>query len=305
MQPAVIRAEDGFTLAATCFGAAHDCRAGVLIVSAMGVEQKFYAAFAHWLAERGYFAVTFDYRGIGASRPLRFRASLRGFEADLSDWIERDVPAAVEFVAARIGARPLAWIGHSLGAQILGLVPNRTRAAAMVAIASGTGYWPRYAWRSRWHAWVLWYLLAPLATRRCGYFPGRRLRTVGDLPAGVMRQWRAWCLQRDYCVGAQRAHAQYASVTLPMLWLSFSDDEFMSDANVRDMCGFYRNAPRTVERIVPRALGLPRIGHFGFFRPRTGAALWPRVAQWLSERVAHPGAAARVPHPSSQPEETR
>jgi hypothetical protein len=31
-------------------------------------------------------------------------------------------------------------------------------------------------------------LAGPRATPLCDYFPGQRLRMVGDLPAGVMRQ---------------------------------------------------------------------------------------------------------------------
>ena len=41
----------------------------MLIVPAMGVDQRYYAAFASWLADQGYFVVTFDYRGMGRSRP--------------------------------------------------------------------------------------------------------------------------------------------------------------------------------------------------------------------------------------------
>lgn len=285
MTSTIIRAADGFELAAQAFGDVQRCRAGVLIVGAMGVEQKFYAPFAHWLAERGFFVVTFDYRGIGDSRPPPFRTSLRGFAADVTTWIERDVAAAVDFVAARIGAKPLFWLGHSLGGQILGLVPNRARVAALVTVATGTGYWPQYSWRVRWYAWWLWYVVVPLATRAAGYFPGHRLGTIGDLPAGVIRQWRAWCLQRDYCVGATGAYRQYAEVRAPILALSFTDDEFMSRTSVEAMHRFYAQAPREMKRVAPRACGARRIGHFGFFRPRFAASLWPLVSAWLLARA--------------------
>jgi predicted alpha/beta hydrolase len=33
--------------------------------------------------------------------------------------------------------------------------------------------------------------------------------------------------------------------------------------------------------VAPRGIGVPRIGHFGFFRPQFEATLWPLVAQWL------------------------
>jgi predicted alpha/beta hydrolase len=50
-----------------------------MIVPAMGVGQTYYAPFARWLAREGYLAVTFDFRGIGASQ----HGSLR--DAQLND----------------------------------------------------------------------------------------------------------------------------------------------------------------------------------------------------------------------------
>jgi predicted alpha/beta hydrolase len=286
--PATITTADGFDLAGQTYGEAASCRAGVLLVGAMGVDQQYYGAFAEWLAGQGFFVVTFDYRGMGDSRPLTHRRSLRGFEADVTTWATRDVPAAVEFIAARIGVKPLLWLGHSLGGQILGQVPNRDRITAMITVATGSGYWLQNAWRLRLVAWWLWYVVAPIATRLAGYFPGRRLKKVGDLPAGVLQQWRAWCLDRDYCVGVLGAAAreQYARITTPILSLSFTDDEFMSRLNIESMHGFYVAAPREMRRIAPRDIGVRRIGHFGFFRRRFAEHLWPMAATWLA-RFAH------------------
>ena len=56
--------------------------AAVLIAPAMGVNQDYYADFAAWLAREGYLVLTFDYRGMGASRPAERQRSLRGFDAD-------------------------------------------------------------------------------------------------------------------------------------------------------------------------------------------------------------------------------
>jgi predicted alpha/beta hydrolase len=287
-RPATITTGDGFDLAAATYGDAAQCRAGVLLVGAMGVDQRYYSAFAAWLATQGFFVVSFDYRGMGDSRPLRYRGSLRGFDADVTTWATRDVPAAVDFIAERIGSKPLLWLGHSLGGQILGQVPNRDRVTAMVTVATGSGYWVQNAWRLRLVAWWLWYVVAPLVVRLAGYFPGRRLKKVGDLPAGVMQQWRAWCLDRDYCIGVlgPAMRDQYAQVKTPILSLSFTDDEFMSRLNTESMHGFYAGAPREMRRIAPRDIGVRHIGHFGFFRRRYADRLWPQAASWLA-RFSH------------------
>lgn len=287
-----VTTSDGFDLVATAFGDSRTCRAGVLIVPAMGVEQHFYAAFAHWLAERGFFAVTFDYRGMGHSRPPQFRRSLRGFEADVFAWAQRDCAAMVDFVAARIGAKPLLWVGHSLGGQILGLVPNRERVAAMMTVATGSGYWRENSPKLRSYVWWLWYVAAPLSLRLFGYFPGHRLRKIGDLPAGVMAQWRRWCLNPEYLVGAEGddVRRRFREVKTPILSLSFADDEYMSLRNTESLHGFYASAPREMKRIDPRANGEARVGHFGFFRRRSAATLWPQAAAWLAAQAERRGA---------------
>jgi len=283
MKKTTVTTADNFDLHATTFGDSHTAQAGVLIVSAMGVEQHYYAAFAQWLAAQGFWVATFDYRGMGASRPAQFRRSLRGFEADVLTWAQRDCAAMVSFAAAHLGERPLLWVGHSLGGQILALVPNRERVTAMVTVATGSGYWLDNAPQLRSYVWWLWYVAAPAAMRLFGYFPGRRLRKIGDLPLGVIRQWRAWCLHRDYAVGVEGAEVEraFAAVTAPILSLSFTDDEYMSARNTESLHGFYRAAQREMKRIDPRAVGVAKIGHFGFFRRKFEPTLWPRAGEWL------------------------
>lgn len=274
---------DGVTLAARLFRPQGAPRAAVLIVPAMGVPQAYYRAFAQWLAQQGFCAATFDYRGMGESR----RGPLRAERADILTWARQDCAAMVDCVAAEAPDATLYWVGHSLGGQILPFVPNRQRVRKMVTIGTGSGYWRENAEPLRRRAWLLWYVIAPPLVRLFGYFPGRRLNMVGDLPRGVIEQWRRWCLDRDYAAGAEPgARAQYAAVTTPIVSLSFEDDEFMSARNTESIHGFYVNAPRTMKRFAPRELGLSRIGHFGFFRADVGARLWS--TQLLPE-LASPG----------------
>jgi predicted alpha/beta hydrolase len=264
---------DGKTIVGRFFLPRGDVRGAVLIVAAMGAPQTYYASFATWLAAEGYIAATFDYRGIGLSRA----GSLRRFDADISDWAELDCAAMITALSERVApATPLYWIGHSLGGQILPFVPNHTKLAKIVTIATGSGYWRENAAPLRYVVWWLWFVVVPIALRLCGYFPGKRLRKVGDLPRGVIEQWRRWCLSPEYAVGVEgeRARSLYASVATPITSLSFTDDEFMSARNIDSIHGFYVNAPRTMKRIAPHDIGAQRIGHFGFFRPRFETSLW-------------------------------
>jgi predicted alpha/beta hydrolase len=283
MKHTTVAAGDGYPLAVHTFGDAGTARAGVLIVPAMGVEQQYYAAFAQWLSARGFFVVTFDYRGMGHSRG----AGLRGLKADVLTWAERDTGAALAFLRSHLDGRPLLWIGHSLGGQIFGLVPGHEGVMAAVTVAAGTGYWKEYVPRLRRIAPLLWFVLVPLTIPLFGYFPGRLLRMIGDVPAGVMRQWRAWCLDPDYLFGVlpSRVREHYAALRLPLLSLSFTDDEYLSQRNIESLHGFYAAAAREMQRIAPEQAGVPAIGHFGFFRKRFEKALWPRAGEWLDRQL--------------------
>ncbi|HQR55174.1 MAG TPA: alpha/beta fold hydrolase [Burkholderiaceae bacterium] len=283
MHKTTITAADGFELHATLFGDSATARAGVLIAAAMGVEQTYYADFAHWLAAQGFWVVTFDYRGVGQSRPDSFRRSLRGLDASVMNWAQRDAAAIVDFMAERLGDRPLLWVGHSLGGQILGLLDRPERIRAIMTVAAGSGYWRDYVPALRRFAPALWYAIVPLVLPLFGYFPGRRLGLIGDVPQGVMRQWRAWCLDPDYLFGVEdRAwRVTYARLTQPILSLSFTDDEYLSARNIESLHAFYAGAAREMRRLAPGDVGADRIGHFGFFRRRHAESLWPQARDWL------------------------
>ncbi len=265
-------AANGCTVQATFFHPTCNPKAAVLIVPGMGVSQSFYAPFSVWLATQGFLVATFDYVGTGISD----NGDIRKLDLDIIDWARFDCNAMIGALSLANPDKPLYWIGHSLGGQILGFVPDRSRIAKAVTIATGSGYWVENTPNIKWKVWWLWYVMAPLATHILGYFPGKRLRKVGDLPRGVMNQWRRWCLNPDYAVGVEgaAARAEFAAVTIPITSLSFADDEFMSARNTTSLHGFYENAPRTMKRISPQDIGAKRIGHSGFFKARFEDSLW-------------------------------
>ena len=275
---------DGTTLASHVYepsGAAGTCLGSVVIGGAMGVRQDFYAPFAKWLAQQGWRVTTFDYRGSGESAPQG--TSLRGFKADLFDWA-RDYETVIANAHAALPDRPLYLVGHSLGAQLPGLFENQHEVSGLLGVGAGSGYWRDNPPRVKRIVLCFWYLIVPLATRLCGYFPGRRLRTIGDLPAGVVMQWRRWCLNPRYSVGAEgeAVRQRYANAKFPVHALSIVDDEMITPRGINTLLGFYENAPVEVRSIGPAEFGVRRLGHFGPFRSNFQASLWPRMAEWLA-----------------------
>lgn len=287
MRNITLRAPDGVDLAARVYEPAGAARGSVVVGGAMGVRQDFYAGFAGWLAGQGWRVTTFDYRGSGDSAP----ADLRGYRADLFDWT-RDYEAAIDAAHAALPGAPLYLLGHSLGAQLPGLLANQHKVSGLLSIAAGSGYWRENAPQLKRIVPYFWFVLVPIATRLFGYFPGKKLRKVGDLPAGVILQWRKWCLHPRYSVGAEgeAARQAYARARFPVVALSISDDELMTLRGTHSLVSLYENAPTQVERIAPTDLQVRRIGHFGAFRSEHETKMWPRIAARL-QALAAPAAA--------------
>jgi len=283
MRTEVIQVSDGAKLLARIYEPAGPNLGSVVIGGAMGVRQDFYAAFAQWLAGQGWRVTTFDYRGSGDSVPDTPHGRLRGFKADLYDWT-RDYETVIDHAHAAQPDRPLYLLGHSLGAQLPGLLNNQHKVSGLLSVAAGSGYWRENAPQLKRIVPYFWFFIVPLATRLCGYFPGRKLKMVGDLPAGVMLQWRKWCLNPRYSVGAEgeAARQAYASATFPVLALSITDDELMTLRGTHSLISLYENAPRDIQCIAPEDLSVRRIGHFGPFRSEHETLLWPRMGQWLA-----------------------
>ena len=273
---------DGYGIGATLFSSdiVHEAptnsqppKGVVIIAAAMGVSQRYYQHFGQWLSQQGYSVLTFDYRGIGLSSP----GSLRGFRTSICDWAQFDCAAVVARARQLADNLPLYWIGHSLGGQIIGMVPNCSQITKAVTVASGNGYWREVESRQKLKSLWMWFVAVPLALFLFDYFPGKKLRKVGDLPGGVIAQWRRWCLSPRYLFDNEGREViqRYADIHFPITSLSFTDDEMMTDKGIKTVHEFYRNAPQTLKVLHPRTEGVEKIGHFGFFRRHFEDTLWP------------------------------
>lgn len=274
--PMRIRTLDGVSLEATLWGPARPSGRAVVIASATGVRKRYYAPFAAWLARQGFAVVTFDYRGIGAS-------SSEGTEPSMHDWGEHDLAAVVSWAAANLGDGSTSIVGHSVGGQLVGLLPDAARVSALVTVASQSGDYRLWPLPARLAMALLWYGVVPGVTRAVGYLPGA-LGIGEDLPAGVALEWARWCRTPGYLVGGgfESRRDGFARLDAPVLAYGFDDDGFAPRAAVDALHALYAMA--RVERIqLSREAG--RFGHFGFFRERH-RALWRDVATFLETHGA-------------------
>ena len=258
----------------TCQPVTTAVRGQVVVAAAIGVPQRYYTIFSQWLAAHGYAVTTFDYRGHAES----LHGPLKKAQADLLDWAA-DCAAVAVHLKRQMPDLPLLWVGHSVGAQLPGMSAQPLPIDGMLAIASGSGYWKDNAPPTRRKVLLWWHVIAPVLTTVCGCMPGKKWGLVGDLPAGVIWQWRRWCMHPNYGIGVEGEvlRKAYAAARYPLHAFSVEDDEMMSWRSTASLVGWYRNSPQSIERV--RMLDVPgrRIGHFGFFRAEMETTLWPRA----------------------------
>jgi predicted alpha/beta hydrolase len=271
---------DGFVLSATRFTPENPTGKIVLMNSATGVRQKFYASFAAYLAKEGYTVYTYDYRGIGHSRPK----SLRGFRSSMRDWGTWDYHTMLQNIfQTHIDARVIV-MGHSVGGQLVALSPLSSKVEAFVMIGSQTPYIKNYQGSfQKIKLYFFWYFLIPFFTKVIGYFPASKLGLFEDLPAGVAKQWARWAKSENYLFDEFPEDRQrFTALQLPSLMISFSDDKLAPAQAVNDLMKKYDQMKWSHWQLKPDDVMQRSIGHFGFFKKDVQQSLWTETTSWMS-----------------------
>lgn len=254
----------------------------VIINAATGVQSRYYHRYAAFLASHGLEVLTWDYRGIGLSRP----AQLRGSGYRWRDWGQLDFTAALNLMAARPTPGPLMVVGHSIGGFLPGLGQGASRIERMLTMGA------QYAWAGDYrpgHRLALlakWHLVMPVLATLCGYFPGKRLGWLEDLPAGVAREWafRRPRFEQSH-PAAERAAVLHgmSKVQAPILAVAVSDDEFGTLPALRRSLAYYPSAARQLVELQPADYGRAQIGHFQLFHDSHRDGFWRDSLSWLLE----------------------
>jgi predicted alpha/beta hydrolase len=281
--PARLLCPDGRELAAHWF-AAPARRAVLLLNPATGFPQTFYFRIADYAAERGYDTLVYDYRGMGASAPEDLaRESCR-----MSDWGLIDMRVALNAAAERARGLPVATLGHSVGAQFLGLLKNHALARVHVQVAASVGYWPWEQAPFKYLAWWFWRVHGPMMLALKGYIPTGGGWSGLPLPRGVYEEWRRWCLRPDHFGPDLHTYLSdnvFTEIRAPMLNLGFSDDPIATRRTVGGLDRFYPHAAREARWYTPADAGSARIGHEGFFASRHRETLWRPTFDWLDQKL--------------------
>ena len=261
----------------------------VIINPATSVHSRYYSNFANYLYANGFDAITYDYRGIGNSRPK----NLRGFDASWIDWGAKDFEGILRFVAVRFPGQPIYVVAHSVGGFLVGLAESNHLVRRVFTMGAQFAYWKDYAHNSRLSMCLRWHVVMPVLAAIFGYFPGKRLGWLEDTPLGVIHDWtarhprfedayqkgrRAMTLERR-----QQLVERFSQMKGETLALSVTDDDFGTIPAINRLLDYYKNSPVTHLRVAPSMLGVDQIGHFAFFNTRFKESLWRIPLTWLRD----------------------
>jgi predicted alpha/beta hydrolase len=278
-----IHAADGYPLSVTAFIPRKPNGNVVLINSATGVRQKFYGDFASHLCDQGFRVFTYDYRGIGNSKP----STLKDFHAAMHEWGTLDYHSVLKYLFLSYTDCQFTVIGHSIGGQIIGMSPLSENVDRILTVGAqvphfrdfGTGF-------IRVKLIAFWYFLIPVLTRLFGYFPASKLGLFEDLPSGVALQWARWAKNKNYLFDELPfMRERFSSLHQAAIAMSFTDDTFAPKKAVENLQLIFSNVKWEQWRITPGHLGQRNLGHFGFFRKKNGSQLWDNVMQWIGKSI--------------------
>ncbi|WP_271767909.1 alpha/beta hydrolase family protein [Aquimarina algiphila] len=249
-------------------------RKGVVqIQGGIGLSQELYSNFATYVTQNGYTTVTFDYRGIGKSKP----ANLKGFKADIIDWGELDMAGVFDWVVKKYPSDKKIMIAHSIGGALVGLMENNVRIDQLFLIASSTAYWKDMSKPYRWVMPPVWSFFILIHSFIFGYVKMKKFKLGEDVPKGVALRWWKWSKNKNYFQDdlkkSKKLH-RYDQIKIPLTSIQISDDPIANKITSNKLLKYYENAQIKICEITPKQLEVAKIGHVGFFSRKFKKTLW-------------------------------
>lgn len=251
----------------------------LLINSATGVKQQIYFSFAQFFAEQGFTVITYDYRGIGLSKPKK----MKGFQASMRIWGTEDYKAVTWYIKIHYPDCPKFCLGHSLGALILGMNEDSKMFREFVFVGTQNAFVGNLKLKTKIQAYLGFGIAQPLSTRIMGYFPGNWFGLGESLPAGSAFDWQTLILNKKSTNRLLEKVQDYSKeLTQKVFVIRAEDDAWLTEKGVRSLLeDTYPNMKPTYRLIKTYESERNEIGHINFFRSYN-RKLWSIILKKLN-----------------------
>lgn len=283
MKELFLKNPDGFNLSVKIFEPENAIGKLLIINSATGVKQQVYFSFAKYMSQSGFTVITYDYSGIGESKPKK----MKNFESSMRIWGTRDFKTLTEFIKKEYPQEEKFCLGHSVGALILGMNADSAIFRKFVFVATQDAYLGNLKLNIAVTALFGFGIALPITTTLLGYFPAHWFGLGETLPKGVAYDWRTLILHpKSTSRLYEKNEVDFSkNLTQKTLIIHAEDDPWVTQKGMENLLkNVYPNLLKTFREIEISESDQKEIGHINFFRS-FNKKLWKIVLDDLQEKV--------------------
>lgn len=279
MTTILLKTEDQYTLNVSLFPPEKSNGKLLLINSATGVKQQVYFSFAQYFSEKGFTVITYDYRGIGLSKPLK----MRGFKASMRIWGTKDYKTVTNYIQEKFPNFQKFCLGHSVGALILGMNEDSKIFEKFIFVATQKAYIGNLNFKTKIESIFGFGIVQPISTKIFGYFPAHWFGLGESLPSGSAFDWRTLILNKKSTNKLLEKIPNFSEkLYQKTLILHAEDDPWVTEKGMNTlMQETYPNLKPTYREIKVSESPKKEIGHVNFFRSYN-KVLWEIVEKELN-----------------------
>lgn len=264
MEKIILKTEDGVDLTVHAFIPEESNDKVLLINSATGVKQQIYFSFAQFFMQKGFTVITYDYAGIGLSKPLK----MKNFKASMRTWGTKDFKTLTDYLQEKFPAYKKYCLGHSVGALILGMNPDAGIFDEFVFVGTQNAFVGNLKWQTKVEAFFGFGVAQPLFTELLGYFPANWFGLGESLPKNCAYDWRTLILNRKSTNGLlDKIEDHSKKLTQKVFVIRAEDDVWLTEKGVKSLLeDTYPNLKPTYRIVKTSESEQGKIGHVNFFR---------------------------------------
>lgn len=252
----------------------------VIICSATGVLQGYYGKFASFLSKNGFTVYTFDYAGIGLSK----NNTLKKFDITLSDWAVNDIESVFKFIKNRHKNLNIHCICHSIGGQLLGLVPSNKILKNVVLVTVQNinhNFWNGFG---KIKTFLNYHILIPFFTHLFGFLPSKKFMKMENLPKSMALEFASWGRKKNHVFDLKEKKLLFHhQITKNITSYSTENDNFAPKKAVDWMTDKYNKGNCIRKHLNPIDYNVKNIGHFGFFKSKFKHTIWQEFLSDLKQ----------------------
>ncbi|MFT6879456.1 MAG: putative alpha/beta hydrolase, partial [Arcticibacterium sp.] len=221
---------------------------------------------------------------------------LKGCKYEITDWAKQDMNVVLKFLKNKFNDIPLYFLYHSVGGQLIGMVPEINEINGILAIATSSGYAKNMTFSGWFQSFYFFRIVRPCIHLFYGYSKFKFLGIMEDLSIRVTNRWHEWCRRKTSFFDAKNAKKienldRFKTLKMPVKVAIATDDSICSIINTEIFWkNVYSHGGIHINWLKPEYFNLKAIGHFDFSRKTSKDKLWPWALTRLEQfnKAKHP-----------------